>query len=365
MLKISREHQGQLVTLEHRSAILADNPLGDSPWRTVTVWLPPAYANGQKSLRRFPGLFALAGLMSSGQSMTAWRGFDENLPERAARLVADGAMDDVILVFPDCFTSLGGNQFINSSAIGNYGDYLVKELVPFVDGEFRTTASRDGRGLFGHSSGGFGALTHAMTYPDCWGAAASHAGDMHFECCYLPGWMKTLTQLSLYREPAYEPGVASPPPQLADDKRGIDDGRVTRFLAAMRDKSPDFDEGHALMDCAMAATYDPDPSAPNGFRLPFDLETGELLPERWQAWQRHDPVRQVARHADALRSLKALYFDSGWRDQYAMHFGARLLAQQLSAARVPYHYEIFNGTHSKTSYRMDVSLPLLVKAMGN
>ena len=62
-------------------------------------------------------------------------------------------MPPVIVVFPDCFTSLGGNQYINSSAIGHYADYLNDELVPFVDAQFRTRSSAEHRGCFGKSSG--------------------------------------------------------------------------------------------------------------------------------------------------------------------------------------------------------------------
>ena len=65
-------------------------------------------------------------------------------------------MGPAIFVFPDCFTSLGGNQYVNSSAIGAYADYLTREIIPFVDREFRTLASRDHRGCFGKSSGGYG-----------------------------------------------------------------------------------------------------------------------------------------------------------------------------------------------------------------
>ena len=71
-------------------------------------------------------------------------------------------MGPAIVVFPDCFTALGGNQYVNSSAIGNYADYLTKEIVPFVDREFRTLASREHRGCFGKSSGGYGAIIHGM-----------------------------------------------------------------------------------------------------------------------------------------------------------------------------------------------------------
>ena len=55
-------------------------------------------------------------------------------------------MGPAIIVFPDCFTSLGGNQYVNSSAIGNYADFLLDEVIPLVDKEFRTLASRDHRG---------------------------------------------------------------------------------------------------------------------------------------------------------------------------------------------------------------------------
>ncbi|HNC69244.1 MAG TPA: hypothetical protein PKZ77_02040, partial [Pseudomonadales bacterium] len=141
---------GQVVVLEHTSKVLADNPLGDPHTRLLHVWLPPQYLAGATQ-RRFPVLFDLAGYLGSGPGHLAWRGFEENLAERAARLVHERRMKPAILVFPDCFTALGGNQYINSSAIGHYADYLTRELVPFVDREFRSIASRDGRGCFGKS----------------------------------------------------------------------------------------------------------------------------------------------------------------------------------------------------------------------
>ena len=103
--------------------------------------------------RRFPVLYDLVGFTGSGLAHVAWKNFSENVPERAARLVHERKMGPAIVVFPDCFTALGGNQYVNSSAIGDYADYLTQEIVPFVDREFRTLASRDHRGCFGKSSG--------------------------------------------------------------------------------------------------------------------------------------------------------------------------------------------------------------------
>ena len=117
------------------------------------------------------------------------------------------------------------------------------------------------------------------------------------------------------------------------------------------------------MNIAMAATYDPDPSAPNGFRLPFDLETGELIDARWRQWLKHDPIHLVARYAKNLKKLRGIFIDCGWRDQYRIHYGARMLSQRLAQHEIEHRYEEFDGTHSSIDYRMDVSLPFLSKVL--
>jgi S-formylglutathione hydrolase FrmB len=357
---------GRTVTVEHVSRVLADNPLGDPATRLLDVWLPPQYdaGAGRGRGKRFPVLFDLVGYTGSGHSHTAWRPFADNVPEQAARLVHDGKMSPCILVFPDCFTALGGNQYINSTAIGPYADYLTRELIPFVDEQFRTRASREHRGCFGKSSGGYGAMIHGMRYTRHWGAIANHSGDAYFDVVYRCDWPNTLNELAKHRRRVRKPGRID---VLAEERRaaeGLDDGRVRRFLRAIWEKpNPSSAEVHALMNVAMAASYDPDPEAPNGFRLPFNLETGELIEARWRQWLRHDPVRLVGRYAKSLAKLRGIYIDCGWRDQYHMHYGARCLSKRLSEAGIGHRYEEFDGTHSGIDYRMDHSLPYLLRAL--
>ena len=358
---------GRVVTLEHTSKVLAENPLGDPHVRTLDVWLPPQYdqAKGRGRGARLPVLFDLVSFTNSGRAHTAWRNFDENVPERAARLIHEGQMGPAIIVFPDCFTAFGGNQYVNSSAVGRYADYLTRELVPFVDREFRTLAEREHRGVLGKSSGGYGALLHAMTYPRTWGAAASHSGDAGFELLYVPEWPSTLDELAKHREqPRVEGAFDFRAAVAATRGDGADDGRIARFLAHVWAKrQPSGAEIQALTSLALAATYDPDPKAPNGFRVPFNVETGERLPRRWRNWLRHDPVQLVARHARSLRALRGLFIDCGWRDQYRVHYGNRALSLQLAKHRVTHVYEEFDGTHSGVDYRMERSLPFLYRAL--
>jgi hypothetical protein len=362
------------VILDHESKVLAGNPLRDPTLRKVGVWLPPGYdegaARGRSAGRgrRYPVLWDLVGYTGSGLAHVGWRPFDENVPERVARLIHERRMGPCILVFPDCFTALGGNQYVNSSAIGAYADYLTKELVPFVDREFRTLASRDHRGCFGKSSGGYGAMIHGMKYPKSWGAIANHSGDAYFDFCYLTDWPRSLNELDRYRRPRRHAGKLTAPTKAGEDARrtkaGYDDGRVKRFLEAIWTKEKLNDaEGHALMEICMAATYDPDPDAPLGFRLPLDLETGEIIATRWKQWLKHDPIHLVGKYKANLRSLRGVYLDCGWRDQYHLHFGARILARELTLHGVKHTYEEFDDSHSSVDYRMDISLPFLYRSL--
>ena len=353
---------GRLVTLEYESKRLANNPLGDPHVRRFPVWLPPQYDRGNS--RRFPVLYHLAPYTGSGWSLVNWRAFDESIPERLSRLQATRRMGPTIVVFPDCFTSLGGNQYVNSSAIGRYADYLTKELTRFVDGELRTLADRKHRGLFGKSSGGYAALVHAMKYPQFWGAAASHAGDVGFETVYWPEWPAALTTLSAFRRPALREGKYRRPSAGTGQRPGDDDGRVRHFLEHMRERSnPSGSEITALMMVAMSATYDPSPSAPNGFRLPVNLETGVRIDSRWKRWLKHDPINLVREHAKALRQSRGLFLDCGWRDQYHIHYGSRRLSAELSKRNIEHRYEEFDGTHSGIDHRLDRSLPFLYRAL--
>src|SRR4026209_2044351 len=198
-LKRPKGPAGTLVGREHSAKIRKDNPLRDPHVRKVAVWLPSHYDDGSK--RRFPVLYDLVGFTGSGLSHTNWKPFGDNVPERAARLIREEKMGPAIFVFADCFTALGGNQYVNSSAIGNYADYLTREIIAFVDGEFRTLASREHRGWLGQSSGGSGSIWQGMKYARAGGGVADHWGDAYFDYVYWCYWPNTLNELQKHRLP--------------------------------------------------------------------------------------------------------------------------------------------------------------------
>ena len=328
-----------MVRLRFASRILRTNPWGDPVDRDLLVYLPPGY---EQSNRRYPVLYYLAAYTNSGSGAANWRGFGENHFERVERLIAEGSMDPVIVVTPDCFTSLGGNQYVNSPALGEYADYLHEELVPLVDSCFRTLASREHRGLFGKSSGGYGALRLAMERPDCWSALADHSGDVDFEWVYRSDFPKVAAVLR--------------------NHGGDIEAFLKSFWSSTSRSGADFT---TLMFMCMAASYAPEPELACGFVLPFDLETLEIDWPRWQRWLAHDPLNLVAGRASALQSMRAIFIDCGNRDEYNLHFGARRLSRSMAELGIAHHYEEFDGTHSNIDHRLDVSLPFLCRALSD
>lgn len=333
-----RLHQGDpagtVQTLWLDSTILRANPLGDPPRRRIDVYLPAGHSG-----EGLPLLVDLVGFLSGGPVHGNWRNFGENLPERLDRLIASGELPPVVVALPDCFTRLGGNQYINSSALGNWADFLVREMVPFV--ERRLACGGDGhRGVFGKSSGGYGALVHALLYPEFWAAAACHSGDMAFELVYLPEFPAVLRALAPVD---FRPEVW-----------------LQEFYARPKQKGSDL---HILLMLAMCASFDPDPALPFGVRLPVDPYTCELIPARWQNFLRWDPLQLAVERGKGLRGLKALYIDCGTQDQYNLLYGARRLHRQLQQQAIEHVYEEFGDDHSGIDYRMDRSLPLLTRAL--
>lgn len=332
----SQTSTGKIVLDSFHSKALEGNALGDSPDRSLPVYLPPGY--DEDSETRYPVIYVLTGFMGRGQSLLNVQAFEPNIAERMDLLIR-GGMPPAILVMPDCFTSLGGSQYLNSSATGNYESYLVDEIVPYVDSAYRTIPKPESRGVMGKSSGGYGAIVHGMTHPEVFAAVACHSGDMYFEMCYKPDFPKFLS---------------------AVEKSGGLLKWWDRFRSLPKKPRSDVE---ALNILAMAAAYSPAPGEPLGVELPFDMHTGELRPEVWERWLEHDPVYLAPAHADALRNQRLLYLDCGLRDQFNLQFGARILSSRLTALGIHHEYEEFDDDHLGINYRYDVSLPKLSAAL--
>jgi S-formylglutathione hydrolase FrmB len=336
----SRPLLGRFDEHEIDSQALTGNPLGDPHRRPLWVYLPPGY--DEEPERRYPSVYVIQGL--TGQ-LDMWRNrkaFRPNYPELVDELFGAAGVPPAVVVWVDAWTSLGGSQFIDSPGTGRYHTYLCEEIVPFVDASYRTRTDAAQRAITGHSSGGAGSMVSAMLRPDLFGALATHAGDALFEHCFLPDLRETIRTL----RDSYE-------------------GSFAKFWEDFRSR-PAFSrgtDGTLLNIYCMAACYSAD--ADGTVRLPFDA-AGRLDEEVWGRWLTWDPVRMVSRHADALRSMRAIWIDAGRSDEYYLDLGAeafRAALAEIGVAEPVVRFELFDGRHGSIEHRYPLALRFLLERM--
>ncbi len=325
--------RGQLLIESFHSRCLEGNPLGDPAVRDIPVYLP----EGHNPEREWPLILVLAGFTGSSYSHLNWQAWGETMPERIERLIQERRLPPCVVIFPDPFTRYGGSQYLNSSATGDYEDYVTGELVPWAREKFGAGLSASRTAIAGKSSGGYGAFVLSARHPHLFGWMIMHSGDCYFDYCYLPEFPAALNEIRKY-------------------------GGPEQFLESLKDPRPKGKNWFSAIDkTAMASCYSPNPAAPLGFDYPFDLDTGELRQDVWARWLAHDPAR-MAELPDVianLRKLKGIYIECGTQDEFNLHYGARILTQRLRAAGIAVEHREFDGGHMNVHYRYDESLTWL------
>jgi S-formylglutathione hydrolase FrmB len=336
MLPWSADLAGRIDEHVITSELLRANPLGDPCERPLWVYLPPGYEDDPA--RSYPSVYVIQGYTGH---VAMWRNrsaYRQPFPETADAVFAGGQAPPAIVVYVDAWTAYGGSQFVDSPGTGRYHSYLCDEVVPWVDGRYRTLAGAGHRAIMGKSSGGFGAMITPMLRPDLFGALATHAGDSLYELCYVPEFGKDVRHLREYG---------------GDIWRWWDDFRSRTSFTREADM-----DLLGLLGVAACFSAEPDGTV----ELPFDPRTGVLRPWVWQRWLDWDPVRMVPRYAAALRSLRAVWIDAGTRDEWFLDVGAEAFRAALREAGVPdevIHFELFEAGHMGIDYRYPLSLAWL------
>jgi enterochelin esterase-like enzyme len=139
----------------------------DLPYR---VYLPPGYDD---SSNHYPVLYMLHG---NGTGLwTEWTS-DNRLGVIADALISTGKIQPMIIMMPDGEHS----YFMNGYQGDRWQDYVMDEVIPFTDSNYRTIADREHRAIGGHSMGGQAALTMAFLYPSMFVAVGAHSPSLHW-----------------------------------------------------------------------------------------------------------------------------------------------------------------------------------------
>jgi pimeloyl-ACP methyl ester carboxylesterase len=296
---------------------LAGNIIGDPSRRDVLVYLPPSYG---RSTRRYPVAYLLHGFgrRAAGWDAGPWvekgtfRPPINDVLDEALRLGAE----EMIVVMPDGWSRWGCSQWVDSPVNGNFEQYVAREIVPFIDSRYRTVTTREGRGVFGISSGGSGAWHLGSRNPDVFGSMILLSADSYFDYTHKP-W--------LYR--FYSRVFPQAP-------NGPINGDYNSWLC------------YGLASC-----YTPNVEKPPFYvDLPIEFPSGRIIPELWNKWLDFDPVVSWRPRLANLKSLIGIRLDVGYNDEYELHYGHRILSQYLTEAGVPHEAVEHDGTHGGRLY---------------
>jgi hypothetical protein len=160
ILMVSSVYASRIVSHEIESTAIAGNKAGISSTRNIDVYLPDGYEDGT---HRYPVIYWVPGF-TSGDGGAMYQNVLDNA-------IQSGKITPTIAVFVDVHE---GISCINSPLIGKWEDFMVSELVPFIDKTYPTIPDPKARGIGGHSSGGYTALILPILYPNVWGSIGTN-----------------------------------------------------------------------------------------------------------------------------------------------------------------------------------------------
>lgn len=297
------------VLLQSTSLI---NSGGENPERHVSVYLPPNYDTEKN--QHYPVIYYLHGFQNN----------DVIQPGMKAILdkgIKSGKIRPFILVIPDHKTIYEGSFYTNSTLTGNWADFTGKELVQYIDKNYRSIPHRSSRGIAGHSMGGYGAIKMAMEFPDVFS--------------------------SLY---ALSPGLLAFVKEFGPNSPSFRDLQQIKSYEALQKTY------YPRVLVAVARAWSPNPNKPPFFcDLPFTYENNELVVHQdiLAKWEKNMPVYSVGEYAQSLRKMNAIKVDWGRNDAPRFPVQIGQFSQRLENLGIPHFAEEYIGDHGNKIWSVD------------
>jgi len=304
--------EGQIVRNKVYAPSLEGNLIGDSPNnRNVTIYLPPSYDIELDKL--YPVVYLLHGFSANNDAWVA--SANENILESMKQWLKDGKVKEMILVMPNSSNRFIGSQYSNSITTGNWGDYIAKDIVNYIDSNYRTIPQRESRAVFGHSMGGHGAVRIGLTYSDIFSCMGASSGDYDMEDY-------------------------------------INSNKVTWAISsALEDWNQYRASGWSVWEAmSWNAAFAPNPDRPPFYcDSPFvytKTEPKEIVKnqEAYDRFMKLDIVKNLNSYLDKLLTMRAIYIDCGTSDGLIKH--ARKMHDGLSNLGIKHTYNEFKGDHA-------------------
>ena len=313
---------------------LTENLIGEDGSKVIRVYLPPSYEFTKK---RYPVIYALHGFNGDSKSLT------RKMKSAMDRMIISEEIQEAIVVFVDGSNRFGGSQYLSSPTIGDYETYIRRDLVNFIDKQYRTIPHRDSRGITGFSMGGYGSMHLSLKYPEVFGVVVAQAGTYDFEDDLIQAFAEYGGVIISLMEPLKQ-------------KSGDEFWDALNALAdsdALKTISLPFRNGLAYL---AGVASNPD-NPPCYLDLPYRLKAGIPPWEREEAvWERiieNDIIRELEQYSNRLRQnpqqpvrLNGVKLVHGLEDEKALYRQAEALDQKLTELGIDHQFVTHGGGHT-------------------
>jgi S-formylglutathione hydrolase FrmB len=323
----------RLLQLKVQAPSLKDNLLGDPAEQPIYVYLPPGY---EGSTRRYPTLYLLHGFTSNSAVWISGAYQGMKLQTLMDDSIKNGTVREMIVVAANGSNAYKGSFYTNSPVTGNWEDFIVRDLVNYVDTNYRTIPRAESRGIAGHSMGGYGSVMLGMKHPEIFSAVYALS-----PCCLA-------MEADMGEANSAWPGVL----QLTskDQLNGPSRSFAQFFHSAF---------------IALSAAFSPNPNrAPFLVDFPFELKSGTCTPpaegklltstpcvQRNEAvyakWRSKLPVYIAEANKENLKKLRGIFIDYGEKEEFEhIRMGVKLLSNTFSELNIPHQFEVYaDGDH--------------------
>ena len=281
----------------------------------VDVFLPEGY-DANDTTTHYPVVYYLharGGTQNSGTNniIAAWMDASQS-----------GQINPIILVKPNGWvTPFYGSFYVNSDYYGAFEDYIVDDLVAYIDSAYNTIPEQQFRVLTGHSMGGYGSMMLGLKHPDRYRALSAHSGTP-YSFNWIPDWIQN--------EVLPENGGSGP----FDPDLGWRTDMMFNFGALFSPNSN---------------------NPPYNLDLPFDNQ-GNMIDSIFALWQEHTATRWASKY-DPEVGL-AIQFTIGSADgdiEPSIYKGNMAFSDSLDSLGIPYKMHIYDVSHYGLLYERNLA----------
>ncbi|MCF6440022.1 hypothetical protein L1077_11310 [Pseudoalteromonas luteoviolacea] len=315
--------KAEIINVPFHSKSLENSLIGTKSTRDIHIYLPDGY---HESNKRYPVLYLLGAYSWPVKYSARIEPMLENHKKNGQNM-------EMIIVMLEGNTPLRGSFYVNSEVHGNFSDYVIKEVLPWVDRTYRTKAQTKHRGIAGFSMGGTGALRFAAKHPDLFSHVYALSPGMFDEKGMAKSYLTSEAAIKRYQ--AFKQKLAT-----TQDPKAVMEAEFASFQGREIWNNGQENSYSAYL-MAYAGAFAGHTGQPFGVHYSVDASQKPL----W--FKGFGELVELYSTSAVVEQLSSVRIDVGDKDDYIwITEGVLALKEKAEANKVPIHFEVFPGGHS-------------------